>query len=224
MERALKLCMAGTTAGFSTQSLATLKTIRSRVLDERLKLIHTVELGAAHLKLGNSRKAVRYLQRAAGDIAGKRFDGVAGLNARILTHLGQAHVDSNDFQQAELLLFCALGMAPRLTGSEAIKVMQVLSYSFSKRNQRLLYAESLKTIVDIAEVEEPDTIAKAMHKTNLGLAQAAIGTDSRDILRQALKGLRKRGPQELVAQAANCLASQTKPVRRLRAKHHPEEI
>ena len=223
LERVLALCRTATTAGFATESLATLKTIRGE-LDTRSKIHYEMEVGVAHLSLGRATEAAHHLQHALAHITGQRFGDALGIYVRVLTYLGQASVDNRSFDMAAEVLFDALDLTPQLTGGEAIKVMQAIAAMCSAKGDKVLFADAQKTIVEIAALEEPDVWTKAIYQGQHWIAQAAIGADCRDTLRQALKSLRKRGSEDLVSKAASCLASMTRPAKRLRGKRHPEDV
>ena len=101
--------------------------------------------------------------------------------------------------------------------------MQTLADSFRATGEMLHHKEALETLCKIVSLESKDPQARAAAEAELGIAEHGLEIDSTNRLRAALIVLRKR-PHTVTLSAAQCLASQARPSKRLRKKMHPEEV
>ena len=142
---------------------------------------------------------------------------------RALAFLCSAHSQRGDHQTTREVAALALRHTRKMHFTIAMHIMQTLADSYRDTGEKLHRKEALETLCTIVmlEVKDPHTVAAA--EAELGIAEHGLEIDSTYRLRTALIVLRKR-PHTITLSAAQCLASQARPSKRLRGKTHPEEV
>ena len=146
-----------------------------------------------------------------------------GLYVRALAFLCCAHAQQGDHRTTRGVAALALRHTRKMQYAVTMHIMQTLADSYCATGGRLYHKEALETLCSIVslEVKDPHTVAAA--EAELGIAEHGLEIDSTYRLRAALIVLRKR-PHTITLPAAQCLASQARPSKRMRRKMHPEEV
>ena len=123
------------------------------------------------------------------------------------------------YREAEIVVIDLLKHVPKMSPHKAIKIMHSISELCLVKNNKQMYKDAIKTIVEISDIEYKDPVQKAAYRAQLGIAEyESGGEDSSERLRIALKDLRKRGAVDIVQSTVECLGQQVKPRKRLRTK------
>ena len=214
----INLATALTGAGRGHEALQTLTLVRPTC--PLLQTCVLIEAGRAFLQLGSPilaicrlRMGVHFAKQAAA----------GNLYVRALAFLCSAHSQQGDHRTTREVAALALRHTRKMHYTVAMHIMQTLADSFRATGERLHHKKALETLCSIVnlEVKDPHTVAAA--EAELGIAEHALEIDSTYRLRAALIVLRKR-PHTITLSAAQCLASQARPSKRLRGKTHPEEV
>ena len=214
----INLATALTGAGRGREALQTLTRVRSTC--PLLQTCVLIEAGRAFLQLGSPTLAVRRL------LMGVRFARQAaatGLFVRALAFLCSAHSRQGDHRTTREVAALALRHTRKMHYTVAMHIMQTLADSFRATGERLHHKKALETLCSIVrlEVKDPHTVAAA--EAELGICEHGLKIDSTYRLKAALIVLRKR-PHTITLSAAQCLASQARPSKRMRRKMRPEEV
>ena len=214
----INLAAALTGAGRGQEALQILTRVRLTC-----PLLHTcvlIEAGRAFLQLGSPVLAVRRLRLG---VHFAKQAAAAGLYSRALALLCSAHSQQGDHRTTREVAALALRHTRTMHYTVAMHIMQTLADSYRATGEKLYRKEALETLCTIVtlEVKDPHTVAAV--EAELGIAEHGLEIDSTIRLRAALIVLRKR-PHAITLSAAQCLASQARPSKRLRRKMHPEEV
>ena len=145
------------------------------------------------------------------------------LYVRALAFLCSAHSQLGNHRTTREVAALALRYTHKMHYTVVMQIMQTLADSYHATGEKLLHKKTLDTLCIIVRTEVKDPYMVAAAEAELGIAEHSVEIDSTNRLRAALIVLRKR-PHIITLSAAQCLASQARPPKRLRRKTHPEEV
>ena len=145
--------------------------------------------------------------------------------------LGDAYLQRGDMVMADEKLTKAVLVAGTTRGHNSVdllKALQSIGQMFGAAGEWDWKAATQNVIVKVMN-KERDPGIRAAAQAELGMTEAFLGRPgARHRLRDALRVLRRRkndrGAEVLIPRARQSLSKLVKPRRRLRGRHHPEDV
>lgn len=162
--------------------------------------------------------ALTLLQRAPQQPASPQHLALA------LVGLATSLIDQQKIHAAAHRLCNAIQLTRKLEAKVAEIFMRAIGRYFLALGQKQRHVQALRTILEIAQSDEPDPVRRGIVLIELRLAESAIGEGVIDLdLARALRTARaSRRYDQTVREASNALSIQ--PTKRLWKETHPEDI